>query len=48
MRVDGWLLAVCASRAFMTSMFMTYAATLPVLRGEWGMSATAAQMGGSH
>ena len=42
MRVDGWLLAVCASRTFMTSMFMTYAATLPVLRGEWGMSATAA------
>ncbi len=26
----------------MTSMFMTYAATLPVLRVEWGMSATAA------
>lgn len=42
MRVDGWLLAVCASRTFMTSMFMTYAATLPVLRGEWEMSATAA------
>ena len=42
MRIDGWLLAVCASRAFMTSMFMTYAATLPVLRGEWGMSGTAA------
>ena len=42
MRVDGWLLAVCASRAFMTSMFMTYAATLPMLRGEWGMSGTAA------
>ncbi|MEK7387876.1 MAG: hypothetical protein AABZ83_15660 [candidate division NC10 bacterium] len=42
MRVDGWLLAVCTSRTFMTSIFMTYAATLPVLRGEWGMSATAA------
>src|SRR5438132_3077232 len=26
----------------MTSVFMTYAATLPVLRGEWEMSATAA------
>ncbi len=26
----------------MTSMFMTYAATLPVLRTEWGMTATAA------
>jgi len=41
-RLDGWLLAVCASRTFMTSMFMTYAATLPVLRAEWGMTATAA------
>ena len=42
MTVDGWLLAVCAARALMTSVFMTYAATLPVLRGDWGMSATAA------
>jgi MFS family permease len=41
-RLDGWLLAVCASRTFMTSMFMTYAATLPVLRAEWGMTATRA------
>jgi len=40
--VDGWLLAVCAARMLMTSVFMTYAATLPVLRGEWEMSATAA------
>ena len=36
MKLDGWLLAVCASRTFMTSMFMTYAATLPVLRSEGG------------
>ncbi|MGH7277004.1 MAG: MFS transporter [Candidatus Rokuibacteriota bacterium] len=42
MKLDRWLLAVCASRTFMTSMFMTYAATLPVLRSEWGMTATAA------
>ena len=42
MRVDGWLLAVCAARTLMTSVFMTYAATLSVLRDEWGMSATAA------
>ena len=42
MSVDGWLVAVCAARALMTSVFMTYAATLPVLRGAWGMSATAA------
>jgi MFS family permease len=41
-RIDAWLLALCAARALMTSVFMTYAAALPVLRGEWGMSATAA------
>jgi MFS family permease len=40
--VDPWLLALCASRTFMTFVFMTYAATLPVLREAWGMSATAA------
>lgn len=37
-----WLLALCASRTCVTSVFMTYAATLPVLRGAWDMSATAA------
>ena len=42
MRLDGWLFAVCAARTCMTSVFMTYAAALPVLRTEWGMSATAA------
>ena len=42
MRLDGWLLAVCAARTCMTSVFMTYAAVLPVLRTEWGMSGTAA------
>jgi len=41
-KVDGWLFAVCAARTCMTSVFMTYAAALPVLRTEWGMSATAA------
>jgi MFS family permease len=40
--IDGWLLSVCLARMCLTSVFMTYAATLPVLRGEWGMSATAA------
>jgi sugar phosphate permease len=39
---DSWLFAVCAARTCMTSVFMTYAAALPVLRTEWGMSATAA------
>lgn len=42
MRLDAWLLGVCAARMFMTSVFMTYAATLPVLRTEWEMTATAA------
>lgn len=42
MKLDGWLLAVCAARTCLTSVFMTYAAALPVLRTEWGMSATAA------
>ena len=42
MKVDSWLFAVCAARTCMTSVFMTYAAALPVLRTEWGMSATAA------
>ncbi len=41
-RLDTWLLAVCLARMLMTSVFMTYAATLPVLRIEWRMSATAA------
>ncbi|MBI4246551.1 MAG: MFS transporter [Candidatus Rokubacteria bacterium] len=41
-RVDSWLLALCASRTFMTFTSMTYAATLPILRGAWEMSATAA------
>jgi MFS family permease len=40
--MDGWLASVCAARTLMTSVFMTYAATLPVLRAEWGMSATLA------
>lgn len=40
--MDQWLVAVCVARMFMTSIFMSYAAALPVLRVEWGMSATAA------
>lgn len=41
-RLDPWLFALCASRTFLTFVTMTYAATLPLLRGAWGMSATAA------
>ncbi|MBI4634767.1 MAG: MFS transporter [Candidatus Rokubacteria bacterium] len=35
-------MALCASRTFSTFIFMAYAASLPVLRTEWSMSATAA------
>lgn len=41
-RVDPWLVTLCASRTCVTFVFMTYAATLPVLREAWSMSATAA------
>ncbi|HEV8639574.1 MAG TPA: MFS transporter [Methylomirabilota bacterium] len=41
-RLDAWLLTLCASRTFNMLVFQTYAATLPVLRGAWGMSATEA------
>ncbi len=42
MTADTWLGRVGVSRAFMTLIFMTYPATLSVLRSEWHMSATAA------
>jgi MFS family permease len=42
-RFDGWLAGVCASRVFNGLVFMSYAAALPVLQREWGM--TAAQAG---
>jgi MFS family permease len=39
---DAWLTLLCFSRTFMTLVFLTYAASLTVLRPAWGMSATAA------
>ena len=39
---DGWLMAICIGRIFMYMNFMVYAACLPILKGEWGMSATQA------
>jgi MFS family permease len=42
-RFDGWLAGICASRVFNGLVFMSYAAALPVLQREWGM--TAAQAG---
>lgn len=35
-------MAICIGRIFMYMNFMVYAACLPILRGEWGMSATQA------
>ena len=37
-----WLAALALSRAFLTLIFMTYAASLPTLTREWAMSATQA------
>jgi MFS family permease len=42
MRCDPWLSGICCSRVFTHLVFMTYAAALPVLQREWGMSAAAA------
>ncbi|MFB0505609.1 MAG: MFS transporter [Thermodesulfobacteriota bacterium] len=42
MKRDWWLLGICSSRFFTYFVFMTYAAALPVLQREWGMSAAAA------
>jgi len=39
---DWRLTGICFSRTFMTFVFLTYAAALPVLQKEWGMSATEA------
>lgn len=35
-------MAICIGRIFMYVNFMVYAACLPILKGEWGMSATQA------
>ncbi|MEK6666274.1 MAG: MFS transporter, partial [candidate division NC10 bacterium] len=37
-----WLAGICAARLGSSSAFMSYAAVLPLLQAEWGMSATAA------
>ena len=40
-KLDWWLTGICFSRAFTGLVFMTYAAALPILQKEWGMSAAA-------
>ena len=42
MKLDLWLLGICSSRVFTYLVFMTYAAVMPVMQKEWGMSAAAA------
>jgi MFS family permease len=39
---DRWLLAVCAGRILLYANFMVYAACLPVVQAEWGLSAAEA------
>src|SRR5262249_19141231 len=39
---DDWLTALCVSRTLIASNYILYAACLPVLQREWGMTATAA------
>jgi MFS family permease len=41
-RFDLWLVGICFSRVFTYLVFLTYAAVLPVLQGEWEMSAATA------
>ncbi|MFQ5850781.1 MAG: MFS transporter [Candidatus Binatia bacterium] len=41
-----WLIGLCASRVGFTLIFMTYAATLPLLQADWSM--TAGQAGLIH
>jgi MFS family permease len=38
-RLDGWLVTLCASRAFNMLIFQTYAAALPLVWSAWDMSA---------
>jgi MFS family permease len=42
MKIDWWLTGFCSGRAFSQVVTMTYAAALPVLQKEWGMSAVQA------
>ena len=41
-RADWWLIGLCSSRAFSQVVVMTYAAAIPILQQEWGMSAVKA------
>jgi MFS family permease len=40
----AWLAALCASRVLSASWFVAYSAVLPLVRGDWGLSARDAGM----
>jgi len=42
MKIDWWLAGICSGRALSQTVTMVYAAALPVLQQEWGMSAAKA------
>lgn len=41
-KFDWWLTGICLARVFSQTVTMTYAAVVPLLQQEWGMSAAAA------
>lgn len=41
-RADWWLIGVCSARALSQVVVMTYAAAIPILQQEWGMTAVRA------
>jgi len=41
-RIDWWLAGICSARTFTYTVAMTYAAALPILQLEWGMTASKA------
>ncbi len=41
-KVDWWLAGICSARTFTYTVAMTYAAALPILQLEWGMTASKA------
>lgn len=42
MRIDWWLAGICFARTFTYTVTMTYAAALPILQMDWGMTASKA------
>ena len=38
-KIDLWLIGICLARAGTGLVLITYAAALPIVQKEWGMSA---------